>query len=235
MNKKTIQKIIDGIDDEFIREAANECGNVRKTKFTKKIAVAASITLCALGISATVYGASNEKIRQWFHSFRAEETKTEYGQGVTIKKEDKISSKKYYLVLNHLPKGYRCKGGDTSLYYGPKGDTDFITIAYFHLQSDFTNFLSQADRINKYETEEGSAYIASGKNENRAWILFRNGNYMMELRDRNKMLSEKEIYNIINGAKISIDKPSVIYETLDWTEELQQSYMSWVDKYTKND
>ena len=54
---------------------------------------------------------------------------------------------------------------------------------------------------------------------------------MMELRDDNKMLSKKEIQKIMEGADISAEKPCVIYETLEWTEKLQESYKAWLKKY----
>ena len=248
MNKKYIEKMLDGIDDKYIAEAAKKPGNTNKSNrnsFTKIVA-AASICLCIVGISATVLAATNTTFRRWINPFYAKEVKTEHGEGITITKEkeniqdtskgiseEETSSQKYYLVLNYLPKGYKCEGDDTFLYHGPKGDTDFINIAYFHLHSDFTNILPQADKIEKYKTTAGTAYIASGKAANRVWILFHKGSYMMELRDDNKMLSKKEIHKIIDGTDISTEKPSVIYETLEWTEKLQESYKAWLKKYAE--
>lgn len=236
MNRKEIEKMLDGIDDRFIAEAANKSGNTSKYKsmVSAKIIAAASICLCVVGISASVLAATNSTFRGWINPFHAENVKIEHGRGVTITKEinkEASTLQKYYLVLNYLPKGYQCKGDDTFIYYGSKGKTDFINIAYFHLQSEFTNILPQADKIDKYETTAGTAYIASSKKSNRAWILFHKGSYMMELRDDNKMLSQKEIHKIIDGADISAEKPCVIYETLEWTEKLQESYKAWLKKY----
>lgn len=236
MNRKEIEKMLDGIDDKFIAEAANKSGNTSKykSKVSAKIIVAASICLCVVGISASVLAATNSTFREWLNPFHAENVKIEHGRGVTITKEinkEESILQKYYLVLNYLPKGYQCDGDDTFIYYGSKGETDFINIAYFHLQSEFTNILPQADKIDKYETTAGTAYIALGKEANRAWILFHKGSYMMELRDDNKMLSKKEIQKIMEGADISAEKPCVIYETLEWTEKLQESYKAWLKKY----
>lgn len=248
MNRKYIEKMLDGIDDKFIAEAANKLGNTNKSnkKFFTKIMVAASICLCVVGISASVLATTNTTFWRWINPFNAKEVKIEHGRGVTITKEkenaqdtsEKINeeetvSRKYYLVLNYLPKGYQCEGDDTFLYYGPKGETDFINIAYFHLQTDFTNILPQADMIDQYETAVGTAYIASSKQSNRVWILFHKGSYMMELRDDNKMLSKKEIHKIIDGADLSVEKPPVVYETLEWTKTLQESYKAWLKKYAE--
>lgn len=236
MNRKEIEKMLDGIDDKFIAEAANKSGNTSKykSKVSAKIIAAASICLCVVGISTSVLAATNSTFREWLNPFHAENVKIEHGRGVTITKEinkEESILQKYYLVLNYLPKGYQCDGDDTFIYYGSKGETDFINIAYFHLQSEFTNILPQADKIDKYETTAGTAYIALGKEANRAWILFHKGSYMMELRDDNKMLSKKEIQKIMEGADISAEKPCVIYETLEWTEKLQESYKAWLKKY----
>ncbi|MCI8307727.1 MAG: hypothetical protein HFH14_06725 [Lachnospiraceae bacterium] len=130
-----------------------------------------------------------------------------------------------------MPEAYKCKDNDTSCYYGSKGDTDFFQIAFFHLQADFTNILSGSEQTEKYETNAGTAYIASSKYENRVWIMFSGTDYMMELRDRNKVLSNKEIYKIIDGARLSGETPSVLYDSIEWTEELQESYVKQIESY----
>lgn len=236
MSKEYIEKMLDGIDDKFIAEAVNKQDNMSKsnTKSVRKIVAVASICLCVIAMSASVLAATNTTLWKWLNPFNTKDVKTEHGLGVAITEQteqEDNASQTYYLVLNYLPKGYECEGDDTFLYYGPNGDTDFINIAYFHLQSDFTNILSQADKIEKYETVEGTAYIASGEDANRVWILFHKGAYMMELRDNNKMLSQEEIYKIIDGVALSTEKPSVEYETLEWTKTLQESYKAWLEKY----
>ena len=40
-----------------------------------------------------------------------------------------------------------------------------------------------------------------------------------------------EIQKIMEGTDISAEKPCVIYETLEWTEKLQESYKAWLKKY----
>ena len=142
-----------------------------------------------------------------------------------------MEEKQYYLILDYLPKAYKIKDNDTSCYYGSKGDTDFFQIAYFHLQGDFTNILSGSEAIEKYETNAGTAYIASSKYENRVWIMFSGTAYMMELRDRNKVLSNKQISNIIDGARLSEETPSILYDSIEWTKELQDSYVKKVESY----
>lgn len=249
MNRKNIEKMLEGIDDRYIAEALSDhakSGNRSKKKTITKILAAASICFCVAGLSVSVLATTNSNLWKRINLFQAKDVKIEHSRGVTITKERKktqenlpeteepaTASRKYYLVLNYLPKGYQCEGDDTCLYYGPKGDTDFITIAFFHLQSDFTNVLPQADKIDKYETTEGTAYVASSKRTNRLWILFNKGSYMMELRDDNKMLSKKEICKIIEGADLSEKKPAVVYETLEWTEKLQESYKAWLKKYAE--
>lgn len=246
MNKNYIEKMLDGIDDKYIEEATNKQGNANRTStyFIRKIIVAASICFCVVGISVSVLAVTNSTFRRWISPFNAKDVKTEHGRGVTITKEkekaqdtskeineEETASQKYYLVLDYLPKGYQCEGDDTFLYHGTKGDTDFFCINYFHLQSDYTNILPKADQIDTYETAVGTAYIASSKRSNRVWILFHKGSYMMRLSDDNKVLSKKEIYKIIDGADLSADKPPVVYETLEWTKELQESYKAWLKKY----
>lgn len=237
MSKEYIEKMLDGIDDKIIAEALNKPESMNKSneKSIRKIVAVASICICVIGMSASVLAATNPTFRKWITSFNMEDVKTEHGRGVMIieETEQEDSSQAYYLTLNYLPKGYKCEGDDTFIYYGPNGDTDFINIAYFHLQNDFTNILPQADKIENYETAEGTAYIASSEAESRVWILFNKGAYMMELRDKNKMLSQEEIYKIIDGATIRTEKPSVVYETLEWTKKSQESYKGWLKTYEK--
>lgn len=209
--------------------------------------------LAAKGSGIPILTGKNSIVQNWIRSFTSKEAKTNEGQGIHITKDDNTSEDdtaitkntdpaktapaetqkpaKHYLALHYLPEGYQCKSNDTSIYYGPKGDTDFFTIAYFHLQTDFTNILPQADAIDKYETTAGTAYIASSKYENRAWILFRDGDYMMEFRDSNKGLSKKELRKILDNAQLSAKKPSVAYKTLEWTKDLQESYEQALKKY----
>lgn len=266
MNRDYIKKMLDGVEDQYIEEAADSSKAVPKSskKHYWKIAVAAAIGLMVTGTSVSVIAAKNPNIqnmivakspaiRNLLRSFSSKNMETEFGQGVHIAKEtpnaddtfDKTNekekadempveskdSKPYYLVLNYLPKGYHCDGDETYAYYGEKGEDDGFTLAFFHLQTDFTNILPQADAVNKYEAEAGTAYIASSKYQNRAWILFHEGSYMMELRDYNKSLSKKEIKKIMDGAQLSAKKPSVIYETLEWTKKLQKSYEQAIESY----
>ena len=257
MNRDYIKKMLDGVEDQYIEEAAADSGRVSKSnkKHYRKIAVAAAVGLVVAGTGVSVIAAKNPALKNvialkspvlqnFVRSFSAENVESELGQGVHITKDKETSndtstrtgekateipeetkdSEVYYLVLNYLPEGYHCDGDESYIYYGEKGDTDFFTLAYFHLQTDFTNILPQADAISEYETDAGTAYIASNKRENRAWILFREGSYMLELRDSNKMLSKKEIQKIMDGAQLSTEKPSVIYKTLEWTKKLQKSY-----------
>ncbi len=269
MNTDYIKKMLDGVEDQYIEEAAASSNAAPKSskKHYRKIAVAAAIGLIVAGTGVSVIAAKNPNIqnmiaakssaiKNWVHSFSAKNVETEFGQGVHITKEtpntddtsDKTNEKEkadeipveskdsevYYLILNYLPKGYHCDGDETYIYYGEKGDTDFFTLAYFHLQTEFTNILPQADEISEYETDAGTAYIASSKYQNRAWIMFQESNYMMELRDGNKMLSKKEIQKIMDGAQLSAEKPSVIYETLEWTKKLQKSYEQAIESYQRN-
>lgn len=260
MNKDYIKKMLDGVEDQYIEEAAADAKAVSKSskKHYRKIAVAAAIGLVVAGTSVSVIAAKNPTIQNviaakspvlqnLIHPFSAKDVETEVGSGVHITEEEQYpgdtstqtnekkeegemlpeeskDSKPYYLVLNYLPKGYHCNGDETYAYYGEKGEEDGFTLAFFHLQADFTNILPQADAVSKYEADAGTAYIASSKYQNRAWILFHEGSYMMELRDYNKSLSKKEVKKIMDGAELSAKKPSVIYETLEWTKELQKSY-----------
>lgn len=261
MNKDYIKKMLDGVEDQYIEEAAADVKAVSKSskKHYRKIAVAAAIGLVVAGTGVSVIAAKNPNLQNviaakssvlqnLIQPFSAKDVETEIGSGVYFTKEEQYpgdtsaqtnekkeegemlpeeskDSKPYYLVLNYLPKGYHY-GDETSgtyIYYGEKGDTDFFTLYYYHLQTDFTNILPDADAISKYEAEAGTAYIASSKEDNRAWILFHEGSYMMELRDVNKVLSKKEIKKIMDGAELSAKKPSVIYETLEWTKKLQKA------------
>lgn len=260
MNKDYIKKMLDGVEDQYIEEAADDVKAVSKSskKHYRKIAVAAVIGLVVAGTSVSVIAAKNPNLQNviaakssvlqnLIQPFSAKDVETEVGSGVYFTKEEQYpgdtsaqtnekkeegemlpeeskDSKPYYLVLNYLPKGYHY--GDESyktyIYYGEKEDTDFFTLTYYHLQTDFISILSQADAISEYEAEAGTAYIAFSKEENRAWILFHEGRYMMELRDVNKVLSKKEIKKIMDGAELSAKKPSVIYEPFEWTKKLQK-------------
>ena len=130
MSKEYIEKMLDGIDDKYIEEAVNKPGNGKQTnkKTFSKMAVAASICLLVVGISASVFAATNTTFWKRINPFSSKEVKTEHGGGVTITKEkeqddskkgnkEDDASKTYYLVLNYLPKGYDYKGDDTFLYY----------------------------------------------------------------------------------------------------------------------
>ncbi len=260
MNKDYIKKMLDGVEDQYIEEAADDVKAVSKSskKHYRKIAVAAVIGLVVAGTSVSVIAAKNPNLQNviaakssvlqnLIQPFSSKDVETEVGSGVHFTEEEQYpgdtsaqtnekkeegemppeeskDSKLYYLVLNYLPKGYHCNGDETYAYYGEKGEEDGFTLAFFHLQTDFTNILPRADAVSKYEADAGTAYIASSKYQNRAWILFHEGSYMMELRDYNKSLSKKEIKKIMDGAELSAKKPSVIYETLEWTKELQKSY-----------
>lgn len=270
MNKDYIKKMLDGVEDQYIEEAADDVKAVSKgsKKHYRKIAVAAAIGLVVAGTGVSVIAAKNPTLQNVIaakspvlqnlvHPFSVKNVEEEFGQGVHITKENQNPGdtsvqtnekektgeiteeipaeskdpKVYYLVLNYLPKGYHCNGDETYAYYGEKGERDGFTLAFFHLQTDFTNILPMADAVSKYEAEAGTAYIASSKYQNRAWILFHEGSYMMEFRDYNKSLSKKEIKKIMDGAQLSAEKPSVIYETLEWTKKLQKSYEQAIESY----
>lgn len=228
MKKKEIENMLNGIDDKYLAEAI---GSARVTvKPYRKIAAAVVLGLVLLGTGTSVLAATNSTFRNWICSFYVRETHSDLGKGIQVS-EVKEKKDSYYLTLNHLPKGYQTKGNDTSCYYGADGDTDFFTVAYFHLQTDFTNILPMAKDLENYQTASGTVYFASSKYEHRAWLLFEQEGYMLELRDRNKVLSREEIRRIMEGATVSTEKPSVLYETLEWTEDLQESYTKFLAKY----
>lgn len=254
MKRNDIKNMLDGIEDKYLEEAVKDNYNIRNrgVRLYKKLAMAAAMGIFLLGTSVSVLAATNSSFQKWLQSFHVSEKHLDIGKGVNISegnkndvnknntekseniKKNNNSATKYYLTLKYLPKGYKCDGKE-GIFYSSNEDTDFFTVTYFHLQSNFTNILPQAKQIEKYQTDSGTAYIATSKYEYRAWLLFDEGDYMLELRDRNKVLSLKEIKGIIDGANLSEEKPSIIYDTLEWSEELQNSYEKALERYQVSD
>lgn len=252
-NKKSVgaaEKMIEGIEDKYIEEAAlftsgSKYAHIYR-RFRKTVA-AAVICFAFAGVGVSVLAATNQKFRNWIQSNSANDNiymdnlQTKNGAGVNITKEkdsDEKNSDKgesdnkiYYLTLKNIPDGYWCKDGEGCIYYGSNTDTDYFTVSYFHLQTEFTNVLPMAKSIIKYKTANGTACIAKSKRETKAWILFDDGPYMVEISDANKNLSEKQLRRLIDGASISTDKKNNLYEILEWTKKLQKSYLKWLEKY----
>ncbi len=238
MKRDNIKIMLEGIEDKYLEEAIVQGCNYKRidTKKYKKIAVAAVVSLFLLTTGVSVIAATNHNFRDWIQTFYANEKHSDVGKGVEISREDEgteqknTDSKKYYLELKYVPEGYTKKGNE-SIFYGANNDTDFFTVAYFHLQSEFTNVLPQADQIEKHQTNSGLAYIATSRNEHRAWLLFDEEFYMLELRDRNKVLSVDEIKRVMDGASLSEEKPSDEYDVIEWTEELRDSYKKELERF----
>lgn len=236
-DRKLINEMLDGIEENFIEEAFlyNEKGRKmhQTTNRIKKIAVAALIGLIVSSAGVSVLAATNENFRNWLQSFYVKEVQNDVGKGVHLAKKSKKESKKediYYLSLSNIPSGYHCENDEGYIYYGSNKDTDCFQVAYFHLQAEFANILPHAKEFEEYQTNAGMAYIAESKEEYRVWILFDDAPYMVELRDRNKSLPKKELYKLIDGASISKDK-NELYKILEWTKELQDSYIKQLEKY----
>ncbi len=159
------------------------------------------------------------------------------GAGVHVdishEKEKKAAeSETYYLQLNYIPDRYKRK---EELFFNKKNsDTDFFTVAFFHLDSHFENILPGGELF-QIETQNSEAYFASNKWENRLWIRFREGDYLAEIRDSNKNLSNDEIKKIAEAAAITSQKPKNAFETLEWTDELERSYENWLKKWASAD
>ncbi len=236
MKREEIETMLDGIDDKYIMEASKAPAGKSKMSGIRKAVAAAVVCLLVTGIGIPVIAAVNPAFKQWIQPDNISETEYAGSKGVQIKgtknnknaAEKSKKEEKFYLQLNYIPDGYQCDKKDTSLYYGRKGETDFFTVAYFHLQDEFLNILPKAKNTEKYETMNGTAYLAENKEEHRIWILFRNSNYMTEIRDSNKMLSKKEIKKMIDGASITNERTEVKYEILEWTKELKDSYERWL-------
>lgn len=237
MKKEDIEMMLDGIDDKYIMEASKAYAGGHRMAGMKKAAAAAVVFVLVAGTGIPVIASVNPAFKTWLQSISM--TETDYGgsKGVQIKgtensKNDVAAEnekeERFHLQLRYIPAGYQCDKDDTSLYYGKNKETDYFTVAYFHLQDEFLNVLPKAEKAEKYETTSGNACIAESKEENRIWILFRNHKYMVEIRDRNKVLSKKEIRKIIDGASITTKNTEVKYEILEWTKELKDSYESWL-------
>lgn len=237
MKKEEIEMMLDGIDDKYIMDASRAYTGKNKMTGMKKAAAAAVVFLLVAGTGLPVIAAVNPAFKRWIQSITITEIDYTGGKGVQIKgtenkkknvTEENKKEEKFNLQLNYIPNGYQCDKKDTSLYYGKNKDTDYFTVAYFHLQDEFLNILPQAEKVEQYETTSGSACIAESKAEYRIWILFRDHDYMVEIRDGNKVLSKKEIKKMIDGASITSENTEVKYEILEWTKELKDSYESWL-------
>lgn len=244
MKKKQIEEMLEGIDDKYLEESLNmkSYSKQRSRMSFEKIAVAVVLVLVLAGTGVSVLAATNNTFRKYMKFFTIHGRDENIGKGVIVKKkkmdknvsnkEKKQSNKTYYLTLSYIPKGYACAKGETYCYYGADKDTDYFQIAFFHLKSDFTNVLPKAEKMENITTDFGVARIAVGKYENRAWVLFENEGYMVEIRDRNRSLPLKEMKKMVTGAKLVEDKPEIVYEAIDWTKELQQSYEESLKRYS---
>ena len=260
MDKKDIKKMLDGIRDEYLEEAVENSGVERKHKGGKtvwwKAAVAAAVCMVILGGGVSVYASNHLEgkpltMHNLIQSFRGKEVTVKGGKGISIEKQTPTVTAsqtpdsgdpaakgqgevtKKYLRLAYIPKGYHITEEGTSIYYGKNQDTDFFTVAFFHLQETFVNILPQAEKMDHYRVPSGEVYVAKNQHQTRAWILFDGNDYLLELRDDNNNLTEKQIRKLMEGASLSDQKPKIMYQTLEWTKEQKQSYEKWLKTYAQ--
>lgn len=235
MKKANIEQMLDEINNKYLEEALDG-GGVKQRYKKKNVQVAAAVLIVLLvGSSVTFAAAKNTRLRKWISSFVMQEKDVQGNKGVTIKNtEKKVKETKddsvYYLTLESIPKRFVHDKDATELYRVKSSDTAYFTVAYFHLQSEFTNILPNGHAIEKYESGQKLAYIATSKWEHRIWIQFTGTNYMAEIRDVNKQLTREEITALIDGASVSKEKSRDNFDILEWTEELNTSYNEWLEQ-----
>ena len=250
-NKKMLQAMIDGIEDEFIEEALMyRKKGVHKRNYFKSVAVAACMCLLLSRICVSALAAKNPEFKNGLKrvseqigldGFMIEETEESGNKGVKISKEsDGTNEAKtpkpaneidYYLNLTYMPEGYKCDKDDSSTFYGKDKKLDYIGVAFFHLQAEFINILPNSKEIKQNDTKNATVYIAKSKWQKRMWIKFADHPYRVEIRDYNNRCSEEELLKLAEGAELSENKGEIEYDQLEWTKDLYESYTKQLEQY----
>ena len=227
-----------GIETETKKEKRKMTEMKKRMGFLK----AAVITVILLAIGTGVVYAARKY-------FRLEVKENQYGMEVAIEREEEseekikeessvlsTSEEKGYVdvKLEYIPEGIIQNEKEPCLYSTEDGEGAFAVILY-HLQNNYRNILSHANVAQTFQTEKGEGlYIASDVRW-RAILVFQDEEYMLMIDSISPSLSKEELIKMVENASLiwKEDSSDVEVSVIEWTEDLQKSYDSYLQRMTE--
>lgn len=251
-----IAKRVNGTDEEMLEriservfkkmgiELETKKGKRKMTEMKKRIGFlkAAVITVILLGIgTGVVYAASKY--------FRMEVKENQYGMEVAIEREKEseekmeeessvlsTSEEKGYadVKLEYIPEGIIQNEKEPCLYSTEDGEGAFAVILY-HLRNNYRNILSHANVAQTFQTEKGEGLYLASDVRWRAILVFQDEEYMLMIDSISPSLSKEELIKMVENASLiwKEDSSDVEVSVIEWTEDLQKSYDSYLQRMTE--